>query len=87
LKRIVRWLVLLLLIAGLAIVVVAVPLGGRTVLERISGETPGPDKQVRTDAGTPRAAGRDSDGLTAKDRRGLEQLIDEKMKADQGGGE
>ncbi len=86
-KSIVRWLVLLLLIAGAAIVFVAVPLGGRTALQRIIGETPGPDERLRTDAGTPHAAASDSEGLTAEDRRGLDQLIDSKMKADRGGGD
>lgn len=79
-KKLVRWLVLLLLLAGLAFVFVAVPLGGKTALDRLTGESGEPSRAKSVDAGVAPKTASDNHGLTDEDRRGLDRLIDSKLK-------
>ena len=85
-KKVVRWLLLLLLLAALAIVFVAVPIGGRTPLERLTGESGEPSQEKGIDAGVAPKTASDNRGLTDEDRRGLDRLIDSKLKEHRQGG-
>jgi len=77
-----RFILWLLLLGGLVVLAVAVPIGGRTLWERING----PAEAARP-AGEPAPAAAASDQLTEKDREGLNRLIENKLepKAKEGG--
>lgn len=94
-SRWVTWIVVVVVLAAAVYVAVAVPLGGRTLLERITGEdTAGSTAdQPATSTGTVSdraSSGRDdepknNDRLTKQDRRKLDRLIQKKLQEEAGG--
>ena len=96
-KRWLAWLFLAVLLAVAAYVAVAVPLDGRTLLQRVCGEpgaVPADQPADAASGGAPGAAAgasgqeddlRGSDRLTEEDRRGLDRLIESKLQQEAGG--
>jgi hypothetical protein len=76
--RALRWALLVLLLGAGAYLVVAVDFTGATLLDRILGRVP--SKEARE---APAQAG---DGLSEEDRRGLDRLIESKLKEKKKGG-
>jgi hypothetical protein len=72
----VRWILLLVLIGVVVAVVVVVPFGGRTLLDRLTGDPapPAPRKPAPVTQGES-----SGDHLTAEDRKGLDDLIESKL--------
>ncbi len=75
--RALRWVLLVVILGGAAILVLAVDFGGATLLERMLGRKPSQALQE-----TPAPKG---DRLTDEDRQGLDRLIESKTKEDKGG--
>lgn len=82
-----KWLLFLVLVGGLTYVVVAVPVAGRTILDRIRPrEVAAPvNPTARNEPVVPKAPEKKTaDQLTEKDRRELDRLIDSKLKQTEG---
>lgn len=97
-KRWLAWLFLAVLLAVAAYVAVAVPVDGRTLLQRVCGEPGAASAGQPADAASGAAPGaaagapsgqeddlRGSDRLTEEDRRGLDRLIESKLQKEAGG--
>jgi len=84
-KRWLLWLLLTVVLAAAGYVAVAVPVGGRTLLQRVCGE-PGAAPGTAAGASSGKAGDpRGSDRLTDEDRRELDRLIESKLKKEAGG--
>ncbi len=81
--KILRWLFWLLLLGGLVVFLLAVPIDGRTCLERIHGTEPSAKRASTTQAATvapkEKKAAKDADQLTEEDRQALTKLIGEEL--------
>ncbi len=83
-----KWLLLLALVAT-AYLVAAVPLGGRTLLDRLTGgkNNDVPATTVKPAGGQPVASVEpDSDLHTDEDREGLKRLIESRLRQEEGDG-
>jgi hypothetical protein len=70
--RALRWVLLVVILGGAAILVLAVDFGGATLLDRMLGRKP---------SQTPREApATEGDQLTGEDRQVLDRLIESKLK-------
>ncbi|NMB74806.1 MAG: hypothetical protein GYA21_06710 [Myxococcales bacterium] len=93
-KRILWGILLLLLAAAAAWAAFAVPIGGRTLVERLRGipaaapAAPGPAAKAPDAPATPPASpstspradpGQDSDRLTEQDRQNLDRLLEKRL--------
>jgi hypothetical protein len=74
--RALRWILLIVVLAGAAYLVVGVDFGGATLLDRILGRA---SVQEPTATATPPVAANETDRLTQKDREGLDRLLESKL--------
>lgn len=98
-KRVLWGLLVLTLLAAAAWAAFALPLGGRTLFERLRG-TPAPQSSAATSAKNPTlpaaaapapsaprdAAPQDSDRLTEQDRQQLDRLLEKRLQGPADGG-
>jgi hypothetical protein len=90
-KKLFAWVIGLLILAGLLYVVVEVPFGGRTLLDRMFGraEPSATSKTTESDKNqksppTAKHQKKDTDTLTEHDRQDLDKLIDGKLQKEGG---
>lgn len=92
--RMLRWMIVLAALGAMAYLVVAVDIGGRTLLERVTGAHP-PDERPADEVGSDGVQGapdvggqksappaKASDALTEEDRADLTKLIEKRLDED-----